>query len=183
MRTSLGMLIGAMALTTVHPGAPYSTTGACATGGGTTVQADVGSVAWAFRRLKMPCCREMSARGYALHIACAPNFLFFPFYQNCGFETLQNNIRQTQHDCSFDFQYCDPEMRSKIKIRMIIAPSLSNLWIWNFIRRFKTDVCTMWEMTAAFVRRYYFSKVCIKLPFSHFPSARATHQRDQWNLS
>ena len=42
----------------------------------TAVQAVVGSVVWAFRRLKKPRCREMSARGYALHSVC-PNFLFF----------------------------------------------------------------------------------------------------------
>ena len=33
----------------------------------TTVHAVVGSIVWAFRRLKKPRCREMSARGYALH--------------------------------------------------------------------------------------------------------------------
>ena len=33
----------------------------------TAVQAVVRSIVWAFRRLKNPRCREMSARGYALH--------------------------------------------------------------------------------------------------------------------
>ena len=38
-------------------------------------KAVVGFIIWAFRRLKNPRCREMSARGYALHSIC-PNFLF-----------------------------------------------------------------------------------------------------------
>ena len=33
----------------------------------TAVQVVVGSIVWAFRRLKKPRFREMSARGYALH--------------------------------------------------------------------------------------------------------------------
>ena len=37
----------------------------------TAVQAVVGSIIWAFRRLKKPMCREMSARGYALDSVCA----------------------------------------------------------------------------------------------------------------
>ena len=41
----------------------------------TAVQAVVGSIVWAFRRLKKPRNRKMSARGYALHSICA--FLFF----------------------------------------------------------------------------------------------------------
>ena len=36
----------------------------------TAVQAVVGSIAWTFRRLKKPRCREMSARGYMLHSVC-----------------------------------------------------------------------------------------------------------------
>ena len=36
----------------------------------TAVQAVVGSIVWAFRRLKKPRCGEMSARGYALHSVC-----------------------------------------------------------------------------------------------------------------
>ena len=36
----------------------------------TAVQAVVGSIVWAFRRLKKPSCREMSARGYAFHSVC-----------------------------------------------------------------------------------------------------------------
>ena len=43
----------------------------------TAVQAVVGSIVWAFRRLKKPRCREMSARGYALHSVCP---LHFPSY-------------------------------------------------------------------------------------------------------
>ena len=34
------------------------------------VQAVVGSIVWAFRRLKKPRCREMSAPGYALYTVC-----------------------------------------------------------------------------------------------------------------
>ena len=45
----------------------------------TAVQAVVGSIVWAFRRLKKPRCREMSARGYALYSVCPqlslPTFL------------------------------------------------------------------------------------------------------------
>ena len=41
------------------------------------VQVVVGSIVWGFRRLKNPSCREISARGYALHSVC-PNFRFFP---------------------------------------------------------------------------------------------------------
>ena len=36
----------------------------------TAVQAVVGSIVWAFRGLKKPRSREMSARGYALHSVC-----------------------------------------------------------------------------------------------------------------
>ena len=44
----------------------------------TAVQAIVGSIVWAFRRLKKPRCRGMSARGYALHSVCPQlSFLFF----------------------------------------------------------------------------------------------------------
>ena len=39
-------------------------------GGETAVQAVIGSIAWAFRRLKKPRSLEMSARGYALHSLC-----------------------------------------------------------------------------------------------------------------
>ena len=42
------------------------------------VQAVVGSIVWAFRRLKKPRCREMSARGYALHSLC-PQLSFHTF--------------------------------------------------------------------------------------------------------
>ena len=43
----------------------------------TAVQAIVGSIVWVFRRLKKPRCREMSARGCALHSVCPQ--LSFPF--------------------------------------------------------------------------------------------------------
>ena len=43
----------------------------------TAVQAVVGSIVWAFRRLKKPRCREMSAWGYALYSVC-PQLTFFP---------------------------------------------------------------------------------------------------------
>ena len=36
----------------------------------------VGSIVWEFRRLKNPRCREMSARGYALHSVC-PQLSYF----------------------------------------------------------------------------------------------------------
>ena len=41
-----------------------------------TVQAVVGSIVWAFRRLKKPRSREMSVRGYALH-SVRPQLSFF----------------------------------------------------------------------------------------------------------
>ena len=44
----------------------------------TAVQAVVGSIVWAFRVLKKPRCREMSARGYALHSVCPQLSFFFP---------------------------------------------------------------------------------------------------------
>ena len=47
----------------------------------TAVQAVVGSIVWAFRRLKKPRCREMSARGYALHSVC-PQLSFFLFFHS-----------------------------------------------------------------------------------------------------
>ena len=49
--------------------------GAC-TGAATAVQAVVSSIVWAFRRLKKPMCREISARGYALYVC--PPFSFCP---------------------------------------------------------------------------------------------------------
>ena len=45
----------------------------------TAVQAVVGSIVWAFRWLKKPRCREMSARGYALHKVYPQ--LSFPVFQ------------------------------------------------------------------------------------------------------
>ena len=42
----------------------------------TAVQAVVGSIVWAFRRLKKPRSREKSARGYALH-SVRPQLSFF----------------------------------------------------------------------------------------------------------
>ena len=45
----------------------------------TAVQALVGSIVWAFRRLKKPRIREMSARGYALHSVC-PHLSFSSVY-------------------------------------------------------------------------------------------------------
>ena len=42
------------------------------------VQAVVGSIVWAFRRLKKPRCRNTCARGYALHSVC-PQLSYFPF--------------------------------------------------------------------------------------------------------
>ena len=56
--------------------------GAC-TGEETAVQAVVGSIVWAFRRLKKPRCREISARGYALHSVCT-QLSFFPFVSVAG---------------------------------------------------------------------------------------------------
>ena len=42
----------------------------------TAVQAVVSSIVWAFRRLKKPRSREMSARSYALHSVCPQLFPF-----------------------------------------------------------------------------------------------------------
>ena len=42
----------------------------------TAVQAVVGSIVWAFRRLKKPWCREMSARGYALYSVYSQLYFF-----------------------------------------------------------------------------------------------------------
>ena len=42
----------------------------------TAVQTVIGSIVWAFRRLKKPRSWEMSARGYALHSVC-PQLFFF----------------------------------------------------------------------------------------------------------
>ena len=44
----------------------------------TAVQAVVDSIVWAFRKLRKPRSREMSARGYALH-SVQPQLSFFPF--------------------------------------------------------------------------------------------------------
>ena len=44
----------------------------------TAVQAVVGSIVWAFRRLNKPRCREMSARGYALYSVCPQLSFSFP---------------------------------------------------------------------------------------------------------
>ena len=43
----------------------------------TAVQAVVGSIVWALRKLKKPRCREVSARGDALHSVCPQDS--FPF--------------------------------------------------------------------------------------------------------
>ena len=51
----------------------------------TAVQTEVGSIVWAFRRLKKPRCREMSARGYAFY-SVWPQLSFFLFW--LGFESV-----------------------------------------------------------------------------------------------
>ena len=48
----------------------------------TAVQAVVGSIVWAFGRLKKPRCWEMSARGYALDSVCPQISFFFPDITN-----------------------------------------------------------------------------------------------------
>ena len=48
----------------------------------TAVQAVVGSIVWGFRRLKKPRCREMSARGYALHSVRPELYFFCSFIAN-----------------------------------------------------------------------------------------------------
>ena len=45
----------------------------------TAVQAKVGTIVWAFGRLKKPRIREMSARGYALHSVCPQLPFIFVF--------------------------------------------------------------------------------------------------------
>ena len=50
-----------------------------ALGEDTVVQAAVGSIVRAFRRLKKPRYREMSARGYVLHRVC-PQHSFLPSF-------------------------------------------------------------------------------------------------------
>ena len=52
---------------------------ALALGEETADEAVVGSIVWAFRRLKKPRSREMSARGYALR-SVRPNIPFFPSF-------------------------------------------------------------------------------------------------------
>ena len=42
-----------------------------------SAQAVFGSFVWAFRRLKNTMCREMSARGYALHSVCTQLFFHY----------------------------------------------------------------------------------------------------------
>ena len=46
----------------------------------TAVNAVVGFIVWAFRRLKKPRCRDMSDRGYALDSVC-PQLSFFFLYR------------------------------------------------------------------------------------------------------
>ena len=55
---------------------------------GTAAQAVVGSIVWAFRRLKKPKSREMSARSYALHSVRLQLFLFLS-YLNCASREYQ----------------------------------------------------------------------------------------------
>ena len=50
----------------------------------TAVQAIVGSIVWAFSRLKKPRSREMSARSYALHSVRPKLSFFFFLIQDAG---------------------------------------------------------------------------------------------------
>ena len=50
----------------------------------TAVQAVVGTIVWAFRRLKKPRCRNMSARGYALHSVCPQISFLYEFADVSG---------------------------------------------------------------------------------------------------
>ena len=57
------------------------------------VQVVIDSIVWAFRGLKMPRCREMSARGYALHSVCPnfPSILYAHIFLNPDITKLQYN--------------------------------------------------------------------------------------------
>ena len=48
---------------------------------------------WAFHRLKKPRCREMSARGYALHSVCPQLSFFLPL----RLDSLEENAPQQSH--------------------------------------------------------------------------------------
>ena len=56
----------------------------------TAVQVVVGSIVWAFRRLKKPMSREMSARGYALHSLRPQLLSFCPIYKPIHWHRKRN---------------------------------------------------------------------------------------------
>ena len=64
----------------------------------TVVQAVVGSIFWAFRRLKKPRRREMSARGYALYSVCPQLSLlsFFPL-TTLAFRKRNRNLEKNKN--------------------------------------------------------------------------------------
>ena len=69
----------------------------------TAVQAIVGSIVWAFRRLKKPRSGEMSARGYAHHSVC-PQLFFF--------------LKSLSQSTSSTFEVCD-NLRSIPSMKML----------------------------------------------------------------
>ena len=61
----------------------------------TAVHAIVGSIVWAFRRFKKPRCREMSARGYALHsVSCPELSVFLPSLISCRLSCFGQFVRE-----------------------------------------------------------------------------------------
>ena len=66
----------------------------------TAAQTVVGSIVWAFRRLKKPRSREMSARSYALHSVCLNFPSFFSTSQLAAVNAAaEDSYKQTMAAC------------------------------------------------------------------------------------
>ena len=81
----------------------------------TAVQAVVGSIVCAFRRIKKPKSREMSARGYAIHSVCTQLSFLQGFDVHAKLKqicllTLEKSLRHYLVDClSREGQWTDDE--------------------------------------------------------------------------
>ena len=85
-------------------------------------QVVVGSILWAFRRLKKPRCWEMSARGYALHSVCLqPSF----FRRGPGLGTAEVTYPMFSKQCLRD------ALAARIVFHAPRFPTVSCAWGLN----------------------------------------------------
>ena len=87
------------------------------------VQAVVGSIVWAFRRVKNPRRREMSARIYALHSVCPQISFFFLFHIEAGYSSrpgVETHGHYSKHGVysTVNYQFHPASIRGRVLIKV-----------------------------------------------------------------